>query len=58
MDLWVDCLNRVVERAAQAWVEEFERQHPQLIALLDGVKTEDDALARLAGLSLQELLLL
>ncbi len=56
MDLWVDCLNRVVERAAQAWVEDFEQQHPRLIALLDGVKTEDEALARLSGLTLKELL--
>lgn len=56
MDSLVDCLNRVVERAAQAWVEEFERQHSPLIALLEGVETEDEALASLVGLSLEELL--
>lgn len=56
MDELIDCLNRVVERAAQAWVEDFQRQHSRLIALLDGVETEDEALARLSGLSLEELL--
>lgn len=58
MDELIDRLNDIMARAAQTWVKDFEQQHPRLIALLDGVKTEEEALGRLSGLTLKELLLL